>query len=502
MHPPVWESRPWTAPNRRTAVKLAVVKRGSTPMPLQTKVIPLFHKKAGDRDSGRITADTVLAYLAAQHLVVDEWKIRKMVAEADFDECGLTPAVVRSCLEGAHRHHEYGAADWMELVAMVIGCPVRQLQQCISAAPEGTRLSIGDPGKSFAAEQELDVVYSKSSPKSPTYKAPVVTPPQDAETPSPWRSLLRNSLALPQATRSNAARIVAPHGTTLLDQSLPETAINGTMRTGAAGVPLASFQAQRQFDAHHKTLLMAHAATANGRQAGVLPGNTRDTRKTQSARQYRPDASPPGAQPRAAGLRTAPPRRHYVSMAAVPPIAYVSKAWVGDALPTHPGDWPGAGKEPYRKGQTCHQYRSVRAVNGSNASVLRPSTGVSLSASARRAQQLAAERMRHRPSTAVARHSASVHPGTTVDTLLRTENLTSTRAAGNGIMRVSAPASPVEYPQPSSALKQLRHDQADPGTRLFATYSRPLKPGPSYQHDYQLNLGGDKATLPNEYWNS
>lgn len=305
-----------------------------------------------------------------------------------------------------------------------------------------------------------------------------------------------------------------------------------------------SSQAQRQFDAHHKTLLMAHAATANGRQAGkharrcilchygfapfsstscrsclylfasasrwcphsarlgVLPGNTRDTRKTQSARQYRPDASPPGAQPRAAGLRTAPPRRHYVSMAAVPPIAYVSKAWVGDALPTHPGDWPGAGKEPYRKGQTCHQYRSVRAVNGSNASVLRPSTGVSLSASARRAQQAAAERMRHRPSTAVARHSASVHPGTTVDTLLRTENLTSTRAAGNGIMRVSAPASPVEYPQPSSALKQLRHDQADPGTRLFATYSRPLKPGPSYQYDYQLNLGGDKATLPNEYWNS
>eukprot|EP00873_Tetraselmis_striata_P037324 jgi/Tetstr1/457588/TSEL_044156.t1 len=502
MHRPVWESRPWTAPNRRTAVKPAVVKRGSTPMPLQTKVIPLFHKKAGDRDSGRITADTLLAYLAAQHLVVDEWKIRKMVAEADFDECGLTPAVVRSCLEGAHRHHEYGAADWMELVAMVIGCPVRQLQQCISAAPKGTRLSIGDPGKSFAAEQELDVVYSKSSPKSPTYKAPVVTPPQDAETPSPWRSLLRNSLALPQATGSNAARVVAPHGTTLLDQSLPETAINGTMRTGAAGVPLASFQAQRQFDAHHKTLLMAHAATANGRQAGVLPGNTRDTRKTQSARQYRPDASPPGAQPRAAGLRTAPPRRHYVSMAAVPPIAYVSKAWVGDALPTHPGDWPGAGKEPYRKGQTCHQYRSVRAVNGSNASVLRPSTGVSLSASARRAQQAAAERMRHRPSTAVARHSASVHPGTTVDTLLRTENLTSTRAAGNGIMRVSAPASPVEYPQPSSALKQLRHDQADPGTRLFATYSRPLKPGPSYQYDYQLNLGGDKATLRNEYWNS
>lgn len=55
--------------------------------------------QAGDRDSGRITADTLLAYLAAQHLVVDEWKIRKMVAEADFDECGLTPAVVRSCLE-------------------------------------------------------------------------------------------------------------------------------------------------------------------------------------------------------------------------------------------------------------------------------------------------------------------------------------------------------------------------------------------------------------------
>lgn len=59
----------------------------------------------------------------------------------------------------------YGAADWMELVALVLERPAEKLLQQIRAAPKGSCLTISDPGRPFEAEKEIQVVYSKSSAK-------------------------------------------------------------------------------------------------------------------------------------------------------------------------------------------------------------------------------------------------------------------------------------------------------------------------------------------------
>eukprot|EP00193_Tetraselmis_chui_P002702 CAMPEP_0177762546 /NCGR_PEP_ID=MMETSP0491_2-20121128/6404_1 /TAXON_ID=63592 /ORGANISM="Tetraselmis chuii, Strain PLY429" /LENGTH=486 /DNA_ID=CAMNT_0019278611 /DNA_START=395 /DNA_END=1855 /DNA_ORIENTATION=- len=476
-HPEVWERRPWTAPEQRAAVSSPTRRRKvATPMPLQTKVIPLFHKKAGDPNSGRITAESLLMCLTARKVLVDEWKIRKMVAEADVNDVGLSPAAVRSCIEGVHKHREYGAGDWLQLVGMVIGCSVTELLQRMNAASKGPRLPISNPGKSFEAEEEVETVYSKSSPKHPCnangpWKVWNVEEVDAEPAPGPWSSLLRNSLATQtEHTRPSSTRVVPPARATPLHQANVHT----------------------------------------GNSKGFIQGSTCDPRLTQSARSSRSHTTtlPPFASSAHRPSHSGPRRKHFISMAGVPPVAYVPKGWATQTLPTEEAErqraalWAGGTESLTNKegpSSSRRFYRSVRVVNEVNTSVLRPSTGVAMSRSALRSS----EKQRQRPSTAIAPHTSSVHPGTVVDTLRVSGRLNAAGMIGGGDVRPSGPQRNVAYPQPSSALKQLRHNLTKPDVP-FVLGVRPLKPGATFQRDFQLGLGGHdiRNTLPAQYWAS